>query len=133
MKLAALIVDDEPSILITLRAILEVQGFEVHDASSAKTAKEKIAGTLDFDLVITDMKMESDTSGYEVVSAANGVSHPPVTIVISAYSNLRRDWKEMGASAAFEKPTNISDLLKTIDALLQKRKTKLAKVARGRK
>jgi len=121
VKLTALIVDDEASILTTLRAILEGRGFEVHEASSAKVAKEKIAGALDFDLVITDMKMETDIAGYEVVSAANRLPHPPVTIIISAYSNLSRDWKERGANAAFDKPTNILELLKTMDALLQKR------------
>ena len=91
MKLTALIVDDEASILTTLRAILEGRGLEVHEASSAKVAKEKIAGALHFDLVITDMKMESDTAGYEVVSAANRLPRPPVTIIISAYSNLSRE------------------------------------------
>jgi DNA-binding NtrC family response regulator len=132
VKLTALIVDDETSILTTLRAILEGRGFEVHEASSAKVAKEKIAGAFDFDLVLTDMRMESDTAGYEVVSAANSVPRPPVTIIISAYSNLSRDWKERGANALFEKPTNIPELLKTIDALLQKRETQLARAARAR-
>ena len=133
MKLTALIVDDEASILTTLRAILEGRGFEVHEASSAKMAQEKIAGIFDIDLVITDMKMESDTAGYEVVSAANRLSRLPVTIIISAYTNLSREWKERGANAAFEKPTNIPELLKTIDALLQKRETQLARAARGRR
>ena len=132
MKLTALIVDDEASILTTLRAILEGRGFEVHEASSAKVAKEKIAGALDFDLVITDMKMETDIAGYEVVSAANRLPRPPVTIIISAYSNLSRDWKERGANAAFDKPTNILELLKTMDALLQKRERHLATAARGK-
>ena len=133
MKHTALIVDDETSILITLRAILEGRGFEVHEASSAKIAKEKIAGSFNFDLVITDMKMESDTAGYDVVSAANCVPHPPVTIIISAYSNLSREWKERGASASFDKPTNIPELLKTIDALLQQRETQLASAASAAK
>ena len=132
MRLTALLVDDEASILITLRAILEGRGFEVHEASSAKIAKEKIAGASDFDLVITDMRMESDTAGYEVVSAANRVPRPPVTIIISAYSNLSRDWKEGSADAAFAKPTNIPELLNTIDTLLERRQTRLAAAAQAR-
>ena len=129
MKHTALIVDDETSILITLRAILEGRGFEVHEASSAKIAREKIAAAFNFDLVITDMKMESERAGYEVVSAANRVPRPPVTIIISAYSNLSRDWRERGANASFDKPTNIPELLKTIDALLQEREKQLASAA----
>jgi CheY-like chemotaxis protein len=121
MKHIALLVDDEVPILTTLGAILRGRGFEVHIASSAKAAQGKMDGAIDFDLVVTDLNMENETAGYEVVRAANAMPQKPATIVMSAYASLRHDWQERGAQAAFDKPTDVPELLRTIDALLQKR------------
>lgn len=62
-----MLVDDEPDILATLGAILELHNLEVATASSAEGARRLLQSKC-FDLVITDMKMESDTAGYKVVS-----------------------------------------------------------------
>ncbi len=42
MKRRILLVDDELAILLTLRAILEMNGFEVDTAASAKEAQNKL-------------------------------------------------------------------------------------------
>ena len=42
MKRRILLVDDEPAILLTLKALLEIHGFEVETASSARDAKSKL-------------------------------------------------------------------------------------------
>ena len=69
MKRRILLADDELAILLTLRAILEANGFEVETCTSTREAKEKLRnGT--FDMVITDMWMETETSGLEVIRAA---------------------------------------------------------------
>ena len=44
MKRRILVVDDELAILLTLRAILEMNGFEVETAASAKEAEKKLSG-----------------------------------------------------------------------------------------
>ena len=69
MKRRILLVDDEIPILLTLKAILEMNDFEVETAESAREAEQKLdAGT--FQMVITDMRMETDTAGYDVLRAA---------------------------------------------------------------
>lgn len=69
MKRRILLVDDELAILLTLKAILEMNGFEVETAASAKEAVTKLNGGV-YQMVITDMRMENETSGYEVIRAA---------------------------------------------------------------
>ena len=66
IKRRILLVDDELAILLTLKAVLEINGFEVETAASAKEAKLKIRSHT-YHMVITDMRMESDTAGNEVV------------------------------------------------------------------
>ncbi len=58
-----LLVDDELPVLLTLKAVLEMNGFEVETASSAREAEQKLCSQK-FEMVITDMRMESETAGF---------------------------------------------------------------------
>ena len=60
MKRRILLVDDELAILLTLKAILNMNGFEVETAGSAREAEQKL-GRGRFEMVITDMNMERRT------------------------------------------------------------------------
>lgn len=122
----ALVVDDEEGIVFTFKTILESSGFEVETASSAQSARESLAAA-PFDIVITDMRMESDTAGYEVAEAAAKQLPPPVVIVISAYAELMQASRQCGVHAVFDKPTNLPKLLQTIAELLaQNQRTRAA-------
>jgi DNA-binding NtrC family response regulator len=61
MKRRILLVDDELPILLTLKAILEMNGFEVETAASVQEAETKLEGGT-FHMVITDMRMENETA-----------------------------------------------------------------------
>ena len=112
-----LLVDDELAILLTLKAILEMSGFNVETATSAREAKQKLAaGT--YEMVITDMRMENETSGFEVIRAARSQAYNPATAILTAYPNLGGDWKTQGAESLLVKPMNTNDLLRQIEALL---------------
>jgi len=112
-----LLVDDELAILLTLKAILEMNGFDVETASSAREAKQKLSNGL-FEMVITDMRMETETAGFEVIRAARSQSYNPATAILTAYPNLGSDWKTEGAESLLVKPMNTTDLLRQIEALL---------------
>ncbi len=112
-----LLVDDELAILLTLKAILEMNGFEVETASSAREAKQKLSAGV-FSMVITDMRMETETAGYEVIRAARSQAYNPATAILTAYPNLGGDWKSEGAESLLVKPMNTNDLLRQIEALL---------------
>ena len=117
MKRRILLVDDELAILLTLKAILEINGFEVVTASSAR---EGIAKLKDgpFHMVITDLKMESEKSGYDVVRAAKKADYNPATAILTAYPMLGSDWRDQGANSMLVKPMNTDDLLRQIEVLL---------------
>ncbi len=112
-----LIVDDELAILLTLKAVLEMNGFEVETASSAKEAEQKLRSSK-FEMVITDMRMENETSGFAVIRAARAQSYNPATAILTAFPNLGGDWKTEGAESLLVKPMNTGDLLRQIEALL---------------
>src|SRR5438445_8866489 len=113
MKRRILLVDDELAILLTLKAILEMNGFEVETAASAKEAIGKLKKN-NYNMVITDMRMESDTSGYDVVREAKKLVTPPAVALLTAYPLLGSDWKSEGANSMLVKPMNTSDLLRQI-------------------
>ncbi len=117
MKRRILLVDDELAILLTLKAILEMNGFEVETAASGKEAIQKLDGGV-FQMVITDMRMETETAGYDVIRAAKQKPYNPATSILTAYPSLGSDWKSKGAQSLLVKPVNTQDLLRQIEALL---------------
>ncbi len=117
MKRRILLVDDELAILLTLKAILEMNGFEVETAASAREAIQKLEHGV-FQMVITDMRMETETAGYDVIRAARQQSYNPATSILTAYPSLGSDWKTRGAQSLLVKPVNTQDLLRQIEALL---------------
>jgi DNA-binding response OmpR family regulator len=117
MKRRILLADDELAILLTLKAILEIHGFEVETAASGREAITKLqAGS--YHMVITDMKMEHEKSGYEVIRAARATVYDPAVAILTAFPMLGSEWKKEGAQSLLVKPMNTDDLLRQIDALL---------------
>lgn len=117
MKRRILLVDDELAILLTLRAILEMNGFEVDTAASVKEAEHKLKHAT-FEMVITDMRMETETSGYDVIRAARQQAYDPATAILTAYPSLGNDWQNKGAQSLLVKPVNTHELLRQIEVLL---------------
>lgn len=128
MKRRILLVDDELAILLTLKAVLEIHGFEVETAASAREAKLKIRAHV-YSMVITDMKMESDSSGIEVVRAAKKAPYEPAVAMLTAYPIRGNDWRDEGADEMLVKPMNTQDLLMQIEALLVSHEDKKLKRA----
>jgi len=117
MKRRILLVDDEIAILLTLRAILEMNGFAVETASSVKEANRKMKDSV-FDVVISDMRMENETAGYEVIRAARQQAYDPATAILTAYPSLGNNWQLEGAHSLLVKPMNTEELLRQLEALL---------------
>jgi CheY-like chemotaxis protein len=112
-----LLVDDELAILLTLRAILELHGFSVETAGSAKEAQEKLT-THSYDMVITDMRMETETAGYDVIRVAKAQAYDPATAILTAYPALGSDWESKGAQSLLVKPVGTAELLQQLEGLL---------------
>ena len=117
MKRRILLVDDELAILLTLRAILEMNGFEVDTAASSKEAQHKLKSGV-YEMVITDMRMETETAGYDVIRIARQQPYDPATALLTAYPALGTEWKSKGVQSLLVKPVNTDDLLRQLEALL---------------
>ena len=76
MKRRILLVDDEVAVLLTLKAVLEISGFDVDTAASAREGKSRLK-TRQYEMVITDMRMESEEAGREVIVAARTAPYHP--------------------------------------------------------
>jgi DNA-binding response OmpR family regulator len=125
MKRRILLVDDEVAVLLTMKAILEISGFEVDTAASGREGKSKLH-THEYQMVITDMRMENDEAGVEVIRSARSATYHPAVALLTAFPVADEDWQEMGADKMLVKPMHVRILLEQIENLLKSHETKLA-------
>jgi signal transduction histidine kinase/CheY-like chemotaxis protein len=63
-----LLVDDDPTVLASLRMLLETMGYRVHAAAGASSARTHVSNGNDFpDLIITDFRLPEATTGTTLV------------------------------------------------------------------
>jgi len=86
-KIRAIVVDDEPSILEAIKAILETEEIETFTTMSSLTALEKIK-TEPFDIVISDLKMP-EIDGMELFKRTREFSPETIFIIITAYATVQ--------------------------------------------
>lgn len=116
MKRKILLVDDDATVLLTLKAVLELNQFDVQTASSAAEGIEKLMSG-EYDMVITDSRMETDDAGFHVIRAAREQRYNPATALLTAYPPRNMDGKQNTAQVLV-KPIGTQDLLRQIEALL---------------
>ena len=117
MKRRILLVDDELAILLTLKAILELHDFEVETAATAREARSRIRSH-QYHMVITDMRMESEMAGLEVVKAARAAPYQPAVAMLTAFPFADGELHQPDTDKMLVKPMNANDLLVQIEALL---------------
>lgn len=127
-KRSVLLVDDEVTVLLTMKAVLEISGFDVDTAASAREAKSKIKSR-EYQMVMTDMRMESDAAGREVIQAARIAPYHPAVALLTAYPLSDEDWQDAGADKMLVKPMQTAVLLRSIEKLLETHAAKLARLS----
>ena len=124
MKRRILLVDDEVAVLLTLKAVLEISGFDVDTAASGREGRSKLRAH-QYNMVITDMRMESDDAGAEVISAAQSASYHPAIALLTAFPIADEDWQTLGADKMLVKPMHTQILLQQIEKLLASHEARL--------
>lgn len=117
MKRRILLVDDDLAVLLTLKAVLELNGFEVDTASSTSQAFLRLDSGV-YHMVITDLRMETEDAGLTVMRAARQQSYDPATALLTAYPPDRENWAEENSQSLLVKPLGTKDLIRQIEALL---------------
>ena len=124
MKRRILLVDDEVAVLLTLKAVLEISGFDVDTAASGREGKHKLRSR-EYHMVITDMRMENDEAGRGVIAAARTAPYHPAVALLTAFPLAEEDWQDLGADKMLVKPMHTKVLLQQIEKLLAAHEDKL--------
>jgi DNA-binding response OmpR family regulator len=117
MKRRVLLVDDDVAVLVTLKAVLELNHFDVETANTASEAREKLESH-QYEVVITDVRMESDAAGFEVLRAARAQSYDPATAILTAYPPQDDSWKRELAESVLVKPIGTQQLVQQLEVLI---------------
>ena len=84
-----LVIDDEEAVCSAVKRRLERDGYRVHTADSLTAGVDAITShNPPYDVVVTDMVMESPTSGLEVLQTALTTDVFSEVIVLTAYGNV---------------------------------------------
>src|ERR1700728_3068526 len=103
-----LLVDDDPTSRLTLQTVLEASGYHVDSAASAAEAVGKL-DEQEYQLVLSDLQMESPDSGLKVLAHARMMSYKPATALVTTYQTS----KPASAKSAHGKPQKQSRMLIT--------------------
>lgn len=114
-KPRVVLLDDEPSILKTWKAILEANDYEVTACERAVDALAAIASGCD--CVITDYHMP-DMTGIEVIVAGRLTSRAPFIVMSGNDSpKLRASATAAGAACVLSKPVPIKHVIEIVEKL----------------
>ena len=113
------LVDDSATILMSLKATLEIAGFKVETAGDGEQALAKIKGGLKPDLIVTDINMPK-MDGIELIRQVRKLLRftPILTLTTESQQAKRDEAKKLGASGWMVKPVSGTDLLKVIRQVL---------------
>ncbi len=128
MKRRILLVDDDVAVLLTFKAVLEISGFDVDTAASAREGKSRIR-TREYHMIISDMRMESDVAGREVIQAARTAPYHPAVALLTAFPDDEVGWDGAGPDKILIKATQTRVLLQQIEKLFESHGAKLSKLA----
>jgi CheY-like chemotaxis protein len=116
-----LLADDNPKSRLTLQTVLEAGGYRVDSAASAAEA----VGLMDqkeYELVLTDMSMESPEAGYKVIAHAQMKAYRPATAVVTSW---HPDSESVDADSVLVAPQNLPELLGQVASLISRRASQI--------
>jgi CheY-like chemotaxis protein len=117
-------VDDEDSVLQTLRMVFENEGYDVATAASCEEALKVLRNGASFDAVITDLNMEQEDVGLEVARAALGKKPKPAIVICTGFASMvnSRESLKMGIDYMAHKPVELTALISAINRLISRQR-----------
>jgi DNA-binding NtrC family response regulator len=118
-KPQVLVVEDEASVLLTYRLMLEDEGYEVFCALSSQEA-EALLARRGFDLVLCDLSLEQNHTGFEVFERVRKRDPKVPCCLLTGYANRETTERaEQAGITVFFKPIEIDEFLQTLKKLLR--------------
>jgi len=118
-----LLVDMNPTSRLTLKTVLEAGGYKVNVAASAAEAVGKLDDG-EFELVLSDLQLESPEAGLKVLAHARMMDYKPATALITAYQDSRPEPTARQQRSMLISPEDIPGLLGKIADLIAERATR---------
>ncbi len=124
-----LVVDDDVASRLTLQTVLEAGGYRVDAAATAAEAVGKMEDQ-EYELVLSDLQMESPEAGLKVLAHAHMMDYKPATALITAYHSMSDVESNRPCGANKRKtrmlvqPEDIPGLLSKVANLIARRVTR---------
>lgn len=116
-----LLVDDDPTSRLTLQTVLEASGYHVDSAASAAEAVGKL-DEQEYQLVLSDLQMESPEAGLKVLAHARMMDYKPATAIVTTYQNTKPSHgKPQKQSRMLITPEDVPGLLAKVANLISER------------
>src|ERR1700688_1136645 len=109
-----LLVDDDPTSRLTLQTVLQAGGYRVDAAASAAEAVGKL-DEQEYELVLSDLQMESPEAGLKVLAHAKMMVYKPATALVTTYQNSEPHGK---TSRMLISPEDIPALLGKVASMI---------------
>lgn len=113
-------VDDDPTSRLTLQTVLQAGGYRVDAAASAAEAVGKM-DEQEYELVLSDLQMESPEAGLKVLAHARMMDYKPATAIVTTYQNSHQATRPVKQSRMLIKPEDIPGLLGKVANLISER------------
>jgi CheY-like chemotaxis protein len=113
-----LVVDDDLASRLTLQTVLQAGGYRVDAAATAAEAVGKMEDE-EYQLVLSDLQMESPEAGLKVLAHANMMDYKPATALITAYHNTTGPHSPKNRMLV--EPEDIPGLLSKVATLIARR------------
>jgi CheY-like chemotaxis protein len=116
-----LLVDDDPTSRLTLQTVLEASGYHVDSAASAAEAVGKL-DEQEYQLVLSDLQMESPEAGLKVLAHARMMAYKPATAIVTTYQNAKSSHTTPQKQVrTLVKPEDVPGLLAKVANLISER------------
>ena len=119
-----LLADDDPESRLTLQTVLRAGGYYVDAAASAAEALGKLDKS-EYELVLSDLHMESPEAGLRVLAHARMMDYKPATALITSYRDGEsRRGRAVARTGILIEPENLPELLGRVAGLISDRATR---------
>lgn len=125
-----LLADDDPAARLTLQTVLEAGGYHVDSAASAAEA----VGLLDqseYELVLSDLSMESPEAGLKVLAHARMKDYRPATALVTSWRAKTPRTGRFRKGCLLVEAEDVPELLGQVANLISSRASR--RVQHGRK
>lgn len=121
-KPSVLLVEDEPGILTTFRAILAQEGFDVTAVATYLSATDLVQQQ-SFDAVITELNLEGEDLGLRLAAELKLQKRPPAIVIYTGYPTIQqlRQALKLRVDYVALKPVDLNEIRAALRRLIARR------------